>query len=527
MEAGRVLSGRYELENEIGSGGAAVVWRARDRTLHRTVAMKLLHRGPAADEGSITRFRREARAAATLNHRNAVAIYDIGTDGDDTYIVMEHVEGPGLDEAFAHRPFEPDVVAAIGFQVASALGAAHGQGLIHRDIKPANVLLSRSGLAKLADFGIAKAIGGDHTTLTQAGTVVGTVAYLAPEQIRGDEVDPRADVYALGLVLYEALTGQAPFGQGTPAEVTARRLATDPPAVEEVRPDLPDGLARTITRATRLDPEERFSDGTELARALEGLLPSEPEKLVRDFLARTMADEPRDETQVLPAVPRAGDEAAETIAIAPVQERPPTTSEDDDAGTSRSPVVPPEARKPIIVLIVGVAAIIGAFVVFGGGGTGDGNGNGGSDQAAEIAVSAARDFDPFGDGEEHREDAPLAHDGDPATAWETERYDSAAMGGLKPGVGLWFELGGSPDIGRVQLTVSPGIAFEVLLGSAPPEGTDPGAWGTRVHAVDGAPEVVAFDVSEEAEGRYVLVWITSVGGGGGRAEIAEARFLGR
>lgn len=533
MDPGRVLSGRYELEHEIGSGGAAVVWRAHDRTLDRPVAIKLLHPGRGSDEGSVTRFQREARAAATLNHRNAVAIYDIGTDGDVTYIVMEHVEGPGLDEVFADGPLEPDVVAAIGFQVAAALGTAHGQGLIHRDIKPANILLAPSGQAKLADFGIAKAFGGDDTTLTQAGTVVGTVAYLAPEQIRGDDVGPQSDVYALGLVLYEAVTGQAPFGKGTAAEVTARRLATDPPAVEEVRPDVPGGLARAITRATRLDPAERFADGGELARALEELLRQEPELLVRRFVAEGAGAEPRDETKVLTAVPVPLEEDAETIAISPAHERAGNKAEkeatgEEDATGDRGPVVPPDARRPILALVTGVAVIVGAFVILGGdGGSGTEDGGDASEGPTTIEVASARDFDPFGDGEEHREDVPSAHDGDPGTAWVTERYNSADMGGLKPGVGLWFHLAESRDVGRVQLTVSPGIAFDVHVAGTPPEGTDPEAWGTRVHSVDDAAEVVAFDLPEDVQGRYVLVWVTSVGGSGQRAEIAEVRFFGR
>ncbi|MDX1621362.1 MAG: serine/threonine-protein kinase, partial [Nitriliruptorales bacterium] len=267
MEAGRVLAGRYELETMIGSGGAAVVWRAEDRSLNRPVAVKVLRRLTDRDDRTVERFRREARAAAALNHRNAIAIYDIGEEDGEPFIVMEYVSGPSLDE-LTGVPLDTDQVTAMGAQVAAALGVAHDAGLIHRDIKPANILLGEEGLAKVADFGIAKAIDSSHTTLTAAGSVVGTVAYLAPEQIRGDDVDARADVYALGLVLYEALSGELPFGSGTPAELTARRLATEPQPLTELRPDLPDDLTLTVAKATKPEPQERFADGRELADAL-------------------------------------------------------------------------------------------------------------------------------------------------------------------------------------------------------------------------------------------------------------------
>ena len=598
-----MLADRYQLEEELGSGGAAVVWRAHDRSLDRSVAVKLLHPALSRDDGSVARFQREARSAATLNHRNVVAIYDIGEDGDDTFIVMEHVDGPGLDDVLGAGAMTPELVAAVGYQVASALGAAHDRGIVHRDVKPANILLSSTGLAKVADFGIAKAVDAQHTTLTRTGTMVGTVAYLAPEQIRDEQVDPRTDVYALGLVLHQALTGQPPFGRGTPAEVSARRLASDPPSPDEVRDDLPDDLVRVVRRATRLDRDARLPDGTALAHALEGLLTEDPDVLVRRLTLGPGRDRHRrDDTQVLPG--RAED-SDETIAIDRPERRddtpsdpdatqalgslamgvqgripavlpseppaPPAAARSDAAGATddasappgrgdgeppareerpsaaprdadrpaeddggRGPLVPVGVRRPVMALVGGLVIVLAAVSALGGGDDpsggsaagGDGGGGGGDDpQAVEIA--AVQDFDPFGDGEEHREDAPLAHDGDAGTAWVTERYDSADMGGLKPGVGLWFDLGASHDLARIELTVSPGIAFEVRVGGSAPEGTDPGAWGAQVQTVEGATGTVTIEAPEGTSGRYVVVWVTSVGGAGDRAEIAEAAFFAR
>ncbi|MDX1620081.1 MAG: serine/threonine-protein kinase [Nitriliruptorales bacterium] len=576
MEPGRVLAERYQLETKIGSGGAAVVWRAYDRSLDRSVAIKLLHPAINRGEQTLERFRREARSAASLNHRNAIAIYDIGEDEGDSFIVMEYVSGPSLADLVG-RPLEADLVTAVGYQVASALAAAHATGLIHRDVKPANILLSRDGQAMVADFGIAKAIDSTHTTLTQAGSVVGTVAYLAPEQIRGDDVDARADVYALGLVLNEALTGEVPFGSGTPAEVTARRLASDPPTLAQERPELPDELVEIIDRASRLDPADRFADGAELAAALEPLLREEPPELVARLATQQPAasgDAPNGEATKTRRLTVDGPELEDTVAVPIAQGNgngeagpppassaaeetpgtstppyghdvegepqrdtgedfaavPPIIPESRDDRPARESMLPDDVKKPILVVVGVAAAILVAFAMFGGG---DDDGNGGSggqdsDQLQAIQIATAQDFDPHGDGEDHREDVGKAHDGDPGTVWDSEHYDTADMGGLKPGVGIWFDLGASHDLSRIELTLgTPGIAFDVFVGEAAPEGTDPAAWGTKLDSVSGAPEAHSIEVSEDVAGRYVLVWITSVGGAGQQAEIAEVRVLGR
>jgi eukaryotic-like serine/threonine-protein kinase len=264
----RLLSGRYALEEHLGSGGAGAVWRAHDRLLDRTVAVKLLHAEVAQDHPAAARFRTEASMAAKLTHPNAVIVFDIGRDDEHDYLVMEFVEGGTLSDVLAGGPLAPGVVAGFGAQVGRALGAAHHRRLVHRDVKPANVLITTDGDAKVADFGIAQALGTTGSRLTAPGQIMGTARYLAPEQLRGESVDGRADVYALGIVLHEALTGDVPFGEGTTAEVAARRLVASLPPVSDHRSDVPFALDDAIARATQLEPEDRFVDGRAFAAEL-------------------------------------------------------------------------------------------------------------------------------------------------------------------------------------------------------------------------------------------------------------------
>ena len=255
--AGTMLGERYRLERKVGTGGMAQVWEASDLVLDRRVAVKILHPHLATDT-SVTRFRREAIAAARLAHPNVVSIFDtISADGVEA-IVMELVDGTTLRRHLdRHERLSPDDALHIGTSVCDALAAAHGSHLVHRDIKPANILLCRDGRVKIADFGIAKAAVGDG--LTREGTLVGTAAYLAPEQVEGLGVDGRTDLYALGLVLYEALTGSLPFTGDSDAAVALARLRVTPPNAHRVRSAVPRATAgviakswpRTPTTATR------------------------------------------------------------------------------------------------------------------------------------------------------------------------------------------------------------------------------------------------------------------------------------
>ena len=254
-----VASGRYRLERPLGHGGMASVYLGRDTELDRPVAVKILAENAAADDGLRERFVREARLAARLQHPNVVSVYDAGEDEGRPYIVMEHVEGETLSEVLGRRGRLPaEEARGLALQAARALAHAHAAGLVHRDVKPQNLLLRRDGTLKIADFGIARAAEG--TALTQAGTVLGTAAYLAPEQALGEDVTPAADVYSLGAVIYELLTGRPPYEFDSLADLAdkQRRHAITP--VRELVPEVPRELEDVVMRSLARNPAYRPDD---------------------------------------------------------------------------------------------------------------------------------------------------------------------------------------------------------------------------------------------------------------------------
>ena len=262
------IAGRYAVHEALGSGGMATVYRATDDVLGRDVAVKVLRPGAADDEALVARFRREARAAAGLGHPGIVAIFDTGSDGDLHYIVMELVPGRTLGEVLrAEGPLEPERAAEIGGAVAGALAFAHGKGIVHRDVKPANVMLTPHDDVKVMDFGIARAMAmGD--TLTRASNVLGTAAYLSPEQAEGERVDARTDVYSLGAVLYEMLAGRPPFTGDSPIVVATKHVRETPVQPGEVNPGVPPKLQAVTMRALEKRPEDRFQTAAEMGAAL-------------------------------------------------------------------------------------------------------------------------------------------------------------------------------------------------------------------------------------------------------------------
>ncbi|MDP9260065.1 MAG: protein kinase, partial [Actinomycetota bacterium] len=275
MSARRVRSGnsteRYAVERVIGRGGMATVYLARDRTLRRSVALKVLAPHLAADEAFRARFLREARLAARLTHPNVVQVYDVGEDERGPFIVMEYVEGETLADDLRRRgPLPPAEVAAVGIQLCAALEAAHAERLVHRDIKPQNILRRPDGQVKLADFGIARSLAG--TSHTEIGTVLGTAAYLAPEQGRGESVTAAADIYSLGVVLYELVTGRVPFSAGSLAELLLERVqgAVTPPG--ELVPGVPAVLDALLMSCLAQSAHGRPASATELARELASSL---------------------------------------------------------------------------------------------------------------------------------------------------------------------------------------------------------------------------------------------------------------
>jgi serine/threonine-protein kinase len=245
------------------------VHAAHDERLNRKVAIKLLKDGLAEDERFIERFKREARAAAALSHPNIAGVYDYGEDGRCSFIVMELVEGQDLSRTLRQEgSLEPERARRIVAQIASALGFAHANGLVHRDVKPGNVILGPNDVVKVTDFGIARASG--DSTLTATGSVLGTAQYLAPEQASGGEVSSATDVYALGIVLYEMLTGAVPFTGDSAVAVAMRHMSDEVPAPSELKPSVPPDLDAVVKRATEKDPAMRFANGESFAAALSG-----------------------------------------------------------------------------------------------------------------------------------------------------------------------------------------------------------------------------------------------------------------
>jgi hypothetical protein len=262
----QVLAGRYELGPLLGAGGMARVYLATDRVLERTVAVKVLSPPYDRDPAFVERFRREARAAAALNHPNIVAIFDSGSAAGTHYLVMEYVQGQTLADLLRQGVLAPGQAVEVARWVCQALAAAHAQGLVHRDIKPANVLVSQTGLVKVADFGIATAAG--TPTLTGGTALLGTAAYLSPEQAQGRQVDARSDVYALGCVLYELLTGSPPFVADSPMAVLAQQVAEAPRPPSQRNHQVGPDLDAVVMTALAKDPARRYQTAEAMGQEL-------------------------------------------------------------------------------------------------------------------------------------------------------------------------------------------------------------------------------------------------------------------
>jgi serine/threonine protein kinase/beta-lactam-binding protein with PASTA domain len=268
---GRKLGDRYEVIERIGGGGMAVVYRALDTLLNRYVSIKVLHAQFSTDEEFVRRFRREAQAAASLSHPNVVNIYDVGREGEDYYIVMEFVDGLTLKEVIQDRaPLPVQEAIDIAKQICSALGHAHENNIVHRDIKPHNILIGKDGRVKVTDFGIARAI--TSNTITQDGSVLGSVHYFSPEQARGGLTDVKSDIYSLGVVLYEMLTGELPFSGETPISVALKHLQDHFVEPRQINPSLPQSVENIILKSLAKDPGVRYQSAREMARDLEKAL---------------------------------------------------------------------------------------------------------------------------------------------------------------------------------------------------------------------------------------------------------------
>ncbi|HEX2043164.1 MAG TPA: protein kinase [Acidimicrobiales bacterium] len=484
VDAERVLGGRYRLERRIASGGMAEVWEAQDEVLGRRVATKVLYRHLATDQSFLERFRREAIAAARLAHASVVATYDTGVDDDVAWIVMELVEGRTLREELAQRgALSPARAVHIATQVADALDYAHRAGVIHRDVKPGNILITEDDRVKVADFGIAKAAieaaedasgAGAVGDLTRSGDIVGTAKYLSPEQVNGDAVDGRSDVYALGVVLYEMLCGRPPFTGETEVALAMQHLQAAPTPPRQVRAGIPRSLEAVVLRAMAKSPDERFPTAGQLHTAL---------------LSVDLRPDDAD-----PVVVR--------------QDTPPGGTPPTFAQSERSWMVP----TLVIVVLAVTLGVVG--VLFARSNTGQRLLNDRQPEPAEGARALAvthSAFDPQGDGHEHDSDLPRLTDGDVASVWETERYSSRQFGGLKSGVGVVLQLEGSQRLGQLEVSSpSRGWSAQVYVADAPKSAAPPAEWGEAAASRTGIDGDARFDLNGR-QGAAVLVWITDLG----------------
>ena len=471
---GELIAERYELEELVGTGGMSSVYRAHDRLLERDVALKVLHQRFLADGEQVERFRREARAVAQLSHPNIVTVIDRGEQGGRQYIVFEYVDGENL-KALVERegPLPERDAIQLALQVARALGFAHEHGLVHRDVKPQNVLLNDGGDTKVTDFGIARSLD-VHGGLTQTGTVMGTSDYIAPEQARGSRVDAQSDVYSLGAVLYELLTGEVPFKGDNFVAVAMRHINEPPPSVRERRPELSPCVDAVVRRAMAKEPRDRFGSMDQLCLGLG------------DCLAQLDG--------------AATSSAAETMVAAPRRRR----------RGSRPPRTPAERPSvwPLIMLLAGLAVLAGilaAVFTFTDSGERIKEAVGAKKSRTSgkpITLSAVAAYDPFGDQHEHDEAVRLATDRNPATFWTTEHYQSFT----KAGVGLVLDAGSAKKVSKVTVqSDTPGFTAEIESGSSSSGPFSPVSGSSTVGSR------TDFTVSGQAA-RYYVVWITDLGG---------------
>ncbi|HVY95823.1 MAG TPA: protein kinase [Solirubrobacterales bacterium] len=493
---GTVLSGRYRLEAKLGSGGMSTVYLARDETLDRAVAVKVMHREMSEQADQLERFRQEARAVAKLSHPNVVAVIDAGEDGGHPYIVFEYVEGETLKQRINRiGALDPQEALAYAIEIARGLSVAHARNMVHRDIKPQNVLIDSEGRAKLTDFGISRQLEQDGMTAT--GRVLGTTDYVAPEQAMGHPVDPRSDIYSLGVVLYEMLIGQVPFHADSQVGVAMKHVNEELPDVQARRPEVSAAAALVVERATAKEPAERYQDVGEMIDDLSTALEVE---------AARAGSTTGEATSVLEAVP------------------PPKRELSSRSRLSWAAVA-------LLLLVAGGAIAAVLLISNGGGGGGALKGKG-----AKIAIASATDYDPQGDGEEDPSTVGFAVDGNPTgTAWSSEHYDSETFAGTKtgpnPGVGLYVTTKSPSDPKQMVVrTPTPGWDAQIFAtASGPPE--ELSEWGEPVGEVTNASSVQTIDLNLPSPAKYFLIWFNKAAPardqeGRYQVEISDVKLIG-
>ncbi|HEX4752345.1 MAG TPA: protein kinase [Solirubrobacterales bacterium] len=499
---GTVLSGRYRLEAKLGSGGMSTVYLARDTTLDRPVAVKVMHREMSEQADQLERFRQEARAVAKLSHPNVVAVIDAGEDGGYPYIVFEYVEGETLKTRISRvGALDTQEALAYAIEIARALTVAHARKMIHRDIKPQNVMIDAEGRAKLTDFGISRQLEQDGMTAT--GRVLGTTDYVAPEQAMGRGADQRSDIYSLGVVLFEMLTGGVPFEADSQVGVAMKHVNEELPDVQAERPEISAATALVVERATAKDPTQRYADIGE------------------------MIDDHNTALEVEAA--RAGSTTGEATSVL-------------DAVPPASRKLSPRARwsRGLVVLALLIAAAVVAIILIDSSGHTPVVGNhetGGAKKPTGTAITleSAAAYDPEGDGEEENGIEEFAIDGDPtSTSWSTEHYETADMAGTKtgpdPGVGIYVtaKAVASPQK-MVVRSPTPGWDAQIFAAPAgPPEEIE--EWGEPIAEVKNAQKTEEIQLHLGEASKYFLIWFTKLSaasdqGGSYQVEISDIKLF--
>jgi len=346
----KLLAGRYELIEKIGEGGMAVVYKAKDRLLNRYVAIKILRPEFTQDEQFLDSFKRESQAAAGLQHPNIVSIYDVGRTGNINFIVMELVDGRPLSDLIKEKGrLDYKTTIDIAKQMASALSIAHKHQIIHRDVKPHNIMITSDGVAKLTDFGIARAVS-NATMVADTSKIIGSVHYFSPEQARGAYVDERSDIYSLGIVMFEMLTGRVPFDGETPVEVALKHINEDVPSPAKLVPGIPPALDKIVLKATDKYQTERYKSVDEMLEALKNV--EFVTQMVGDrvFAAESEPKPRRDESLVAPVMSSRREDREQEMVIAPANPRKPKAKSDDK-----------KKKKRAIIIGVAAAAILALF----------------------------------------------------------------------------------------------------------------------------------------------------------------------
>lgn len=514
---GLVLQQRYRLDNPIAVGGMAEVWQAHDLILQRAVAVKLLHPHLAADPNISERFRREAVSAARLSHPNIVPTYDAGTDGSVSYIVLGLIHGPTLAERLAtDGRLSPSDAAYVVSQVADALNHAHSCGLVHRDVKPSNILMVGHDLrVMVTDFGIAKAIvEGVDTSLTLPGLVIGTPAYTAPEALTGAPVDHRADIYALGILLHELICDHT-TGDHDATTVMMDGANTTPLNVH--CDALPPVIASVVERATRHDPAERFSSAGEIVEALASEIhgkdvstlttgPTAAKKLFVDAAPTAVwaaSNDPGGHAAVIEST--AGTQYVDAAPAEPLAPETPAPSAKAGSPTR------PSRRRHKLMLATSVVASLAILAIV----TGSllsklgGNDPDGQSTTTSIELTGAKSFDPLGDKSENDEQLAALTDGQAATTWSTNRYNSRRFGNLKSGVGVVVTLAKPSALESIKVqSPTAGWSADVYAISGQPA-ADVSGWGSAVGKLNGSGTVELPAKSPAVSS--ILVWITDLG----------------